>query len=44
MSSLPLHNKRKNEGKGALSKFVHAHAYKRESCEGRAKQTVSSIY
>ena len=40
----PLHNKQKNEGKGALGEFVHAHAYKRESCETRANQTVSSIY
>ena len=43
MSSSPLHNKQKNEGKGALSEFVHAHAYKRESCETRANQPVSSI-
>ena len=30
--------------KGAWSEFVHADAYKRESCETRAEQTVSSIY
>ena len=28
-SPSPLHNKRKNEGKEALSEFVHSHAYKR---------------
>ena len=43
-SSSPLHNKQKNEGKSALCEFVHAYAYKRESCETRANQTMSSIY
>ena len=43
-SSSPLHNRQKNEEKGALGEFVHARAYKRESCETHANQTVSSIY
>ena len=29
VSSSLIHNKRKNEGKGALGEFVRAHAYKR---------------
>ena len=44
VSSLPLHNRRKNEGKDALVEFVHAHAYKDESCETRANQTRRAVF